>query len=128
MPFVRISLNRGREIEDLRSISDTVHLCLVEAFAIPEKDKFHAIHQHDPGELVFDADYLGPQRTDGFILLQITGGKERTVEQKKALYALLASRLESLCGFRADDVMVIVSTNDLPDWSFGAGHAQMLEQ
>ena len=68
MPYARISLLRGRAPDALRAISDGVHRALHEAFDVPARDRFQVIHQLDPGELVFDRDYLGGPRSDGFVL------------------------------------------------------------
>ena len=52
MPFARISLRKGKSPEYLRALSDSLHQALVEAFEVPEADRFQLIHQHEPEELV----------------------------------------------------------------------------
>jgi hypothetical protein len=47
--------------------------------------------------------------------------------QKKALYAALASSLESRAGVSPSDLIVSVVANTNADWSFGLGRAQFLE-
>ena len=54
MPFTRISLLAGKSPEYLAAISDSLDQALTEAFEVPETDRFAAIHQHQPGELIFD--------------------------------------------------------------------------
>jgi phenylpyruvate tautomerase PptA (4-oxalocrotonate tautomerase family) len=49
MPFVRISLLKGKSPEYLRALSDGIHRALVEAFDVPPADRFHEIQQHEPG-------------------------------------------------------------------------------
>ena len=51
----------------------------------------------------------------------------RSEDQKKALYARLAERLEADCGVATTDLMVSVAANGREDWSFGLGRAQFLE-
>ncbi len=48
MPFVRISLLRGKTPDYLQSLSENVHRALTEAYDVPADDRFQAIHQHDP--------------------------------------------------------------------------------
>jgi len=123
MPFVRISLLRGKSPEYLRAVSDAIHQALVDAFGIPPADRFQAIHQHEPGELVFDRDYLGGPRSDDFLLVCVTGGKPRDAARKQALFTRLVELLAASPGVRPEDVMAIVQTTDYSDWSFSNGIA-----
>jgi phenylpyruvate tautomerase PptA (4-oxalocrotonate tautomerase family) len=123
MPFVRISLRRGKPRDYLRAVSNAVHQALVEAFGIPAADRFQAIHQHDPDELVFDRDYLGGPRSEDFVLVCVTGGKPRGATAKQAFYRRLAEALAAAPGLRPEDLMVIVQTNGAADWSFSHGIA-----
>ncbi len=51
----------------------------------------------------------------------------RSEEQKRALYAGLARRLEEAAGLSPSDLVVSVASNTREDWSFGLGRAQFLE-
>jgi phenylpyruvate tautomerase PptA (4-oxalocrotonate tautomerase family) len=125
MPFVRISLRSGKPAAYLRAVSDAVHQALVGAFGIPEADRFQAIHQHGPEELVFDRHYMSPggPRSDDFLLVCVTGGKARDAATKAAFYLQLTDELTRSTGVRPQDVMVIVQTTAMDDWSFGGGIA-----
>jgi phenylpyruvate tautomerase PptA (4-oxalocrotonate tautomerase family) len=123
MPFVRISLRRGKPRDYLRAVSNAVHQALVDAFGIPAADRFQAIHQHDPDELVFDRDYMGGPRSGDFLLVCVTGGKPRDAATKQAFYRRLAETLSASPGLRPEDLMVIVQTTDAADWSFSHGIA-----
>jgi 4-oxalocrotonate tautomerase len=48
----------------------------------------------------------------------------RTNDQKRALYAHLAEIAARKAGMRPQDIMIVLSENTLPDWSFGNGIAQ----
>ena len=121
MPFSRISLLKGKSPDYLRALSDSLHTALVEAFDVPEKDRFQIIHQHEPHELIFDRDYEGGPRSDDFVLIAITTGKPRTTAVKLAFYERLALRLAEAPGLRPEDVMVVVNTALGDEWSFGGG-------
>ncbi|ANK93140.1 MULTISPECIES: tautomerase family protein [Rhizobium] len=127
MPFVRISLRKGKSQEYLAALADNVQRALVETFDVPENDRFQAIHQHDENELIFDRSYLAGPRSDDFVYISITIGRPRTAEMKAALYRRLAELLAQSPGLRSEDVMVVVSTSASEDWSFGAGIAQMTD-
>ena len=125
MPFTRISLIKGKSSAYLRALSDSLHRALVETFDVPPTDRFQAIHQHEPEELVFDRHYLGGPRSDDFVLFAITAGKPRSVEVKQRFYARLVELLADAPGLRPQDVMVIITTTAREDWSFANGEAWM---
>ncbi|MBX4933735.1 tautomerase family protein [Rhizobium bangladeshense] len=127
MPFVRISLRRGKSQEYLAALADNVQRALVETFDVPENDRFQAIHQHDENELIFDRSYLAGPRSDDFVYISVTIGRPRTAEMKAALYLRLAELLAQSPGIRPEDVMIVISTSAPEDWSFGDGIAQMTD-
>lgn len=128
MPFTRISLLRGKSPDYLQALSDNLHRAMVETFDVPPTDRFQAIHQLEPNELVFDRTHLGGPRSDGYVFFQITIGKPRSTEVKKTFYRRLVSLLADAPGLRPEDVMVNIVTTSREDWSFADGIAQMIEQ
>lgn len=122
MPLVRLDLPQNLA-DQARPIADAVHSALVSAIGIPADDRFQVINLHDPAHLIIDANYLGIARSPNALIVQIYLRQGRTVDLKKALYAAIAANLVAL-GLRAEDVLVSLSENDLPDWSFGLGLAQ----
>lgn len=121
MPFTRVSLLAGRSPAYLDAITDALHLALVERFQVPPQDRFVAVHQHAPGELVFDRHYRGGPRSDQYVLFHITTGKPRSAATKAAFYRRLVDALEQAPGIPTQDVMVVIAESGREDWSFGAG-------
>lgn len=121
MPFTRISLIKGKSPEYLAALSDSLDKALVGAFDVPPGDRFQAIHQHEPGELVFDRRYLGGPRSDDFVLFEITAGRPRSAQTKQTFYRRLTTLLALAPGVRPEDVMVIIATTGPEDWSFSGG-------
>ena len=128
MPFARISLMKGKSPEYLRALSNSVHRALVEAFEVPPDDRFQVIHQHEPGEMIFDRHYLGGPRSDDFVLICITAGWLRGTPVKKAFYKRLVAVLAEAPGVRPEDVMVVINTTNRDEWSFSGGAASMVEE
>ena len=91
MPLVRISFREGRTPAERARIGDGVHRALVEACGVPADDKFQIVTEH--AELVYDRRYLGIDRSDGLVVVQVFFRSGRTVEQKKALYKRTAELL-----------------------------------
>ncbi|MDC7744902.1 tautomerase family protein [Rhizobium binxianense] len=127
MPFVRISLRKGKSPDYLGAIADNIQRALMDTFDVPENDRFQAIHQHDENELIFDRNYLAGPRSDNFVYISITTGRPRTGEMKAALYRRIADLLAQSPGLRPEDVMIVISTSAPEDWSFGDGMAQMID-
>ena len=122
MPLVRISVRKGRTLPERFAIGDAVHSALIETCGVPKDDKFQVITEYD-AQLVYDAHYLGIERSEGVVFVQIFLRKGRTPDQKRALYKRIAE-LAGEGGVRPQDVLVTLSENDAPDWSFGDGIAQ----
>ncbi|MGG4253773.1 tautomerase family protein [Bacillus licheniformis] len=125
MPLLRFDLIEGRDEQALKKLLDTAHNAMVEAFNVPEKDRYQIVHQHPANELIIQDTGLGLNRSKDLVVISITS-KTRTESQKEKLYALLAERLEAECGISPEDVMVSITENADADWSFGLGEAQFL--
>ncbi len=124
MPLVRISLLRGKSEQHKRAVADQVYEAMREAFQVPENDRFIILTEHDAGGLDYDRSYLGIERSDDFVIVQITASNTRTVETKKAFYRTLAARLEAHPGIRPEDVFINIVETGKENWSFGRGQAQ----
>ncbi|BEV71340.1 tautomerase family protein [Paludibacterium sp. THUN1379] len=121
MPYARIALNAGKPAHWLNAISTSLQQALEESFEVPPGDCFQIFQPCQPGELVYDRHYLGGPRSDNFLLIQLTAGRPRSAECKKAFYARLAERLAASPGIAVEDIMVVITTTGLEDWSFGGG-------
>jgi len=122
MPLVRISLVKGRAPALRRSIGDAVHRALVETIAVPQRDRFQLLTEHEPGDLVYDSEYLGIARSDNIVIIQITLSTGRSLEQKRKLYRRIAHNLGEL-GVRREDVWINLVEVAKENWSFGNGVA-----
>lgn len=118
---------KGRSPEAVRAIADGVHAALVETFSVPPNDRFQVIEQKEAGEIIFDPSYLGVERSDGIVVVNIIASRGRDTAAKQALYRAIADRLASDPGVRREDVQIIRSPNERPDWSFGNGIAHYVE-
>ena len=101
-----------------------VYLAMRDTFNVPEDDRFMTITEHDDSQFDYGADYLGIQRSDDLVMIQITANNTRTIDQKKALYARIAERLADDPGLRPGDVLINLVEVAKENWSFGNGEAQ----
>lgn len=124
MPLVRIDLRSGRTPDFRAKVGDAVHRAMVETINVPAADRFQVITEHGATDLVYDPHYLGIERSDGIIVVQITLNAGRTTEMKKALYARIAELLHTELGVRKQDLLVSLVEVVKENWSFGDGVAQ----
>ena len=124
MPLVRISAGETLEREKKRLLADLVYEAMRATIGIPEGDKFVVLTSHAEDEMIADPHFFGMQRTSRFVVVQITLRRGRSTEKKQALYREIAEQFERRAEIAPDDVMIVLSENDLDDWSFGRGEAQ----
>jgi 4-oxalocrotonate tautomerase len=124
MPLVRISLREGTTAEYRRAIADGVHQAMIDALAIPPDDRFQVLSECPPANLIYDPQYLGIQRTDRVVVIQITLSGGRKPAQKRALFKRITELLAKSPGVRPEDVMINLVEVAWENWSFGNGVAQ----
>jgi len=124
MPLVRIAVHNSRSAAQVKAISESVYTSMIETINVPKDDNFQIITKHDSTELIFDPGYLGVQRSEGFINIQIFLNQGRTVEMKKALYKAIAEKIHASAGVRQEDIFIGLVEVVKESWSFGNGIAQ----
>lgn len=97
MPLVRIDLRQGKDASYREEIGRVVYEAMV-SVGVPEQDRFQVITEHDVSGFLFDPSYLGIDRTDDLVIIQITWNEGRSVEQKKPLYKAIADSLAASPG------------------------------
>lgn len=115
MPIVRISILKGRRLEEKRAVSDAVHEALVSSFRIPEADSNQRIDEYDPQDYI-----LPPGKTEKYILVEITVFPGRSQEAKRALYRAIVSKLGKL-GVDPTDIIIILYEPPLENWGIRGG-------
>ena len=124
MPLVRIDLRRGKSPAYRKALCDAVYQAMRETFNVPDEDRFMAVNEHDGDDLIFSRKFLGIERGEDFVMIQLTVSDTRSREQKKALFARIVALLAQKPGIRPQDVMINLVEVKTEDWSFGNGIAQ----
>ena len=127
MPLTRVSLRRGKPAADRRAILEGLYQAMRETFDVPEGDRFMIVTEHDPDDFVYGADYLGIQRSDDLVYIQVTVSNTRPKEQKQKLYRRIAEKLTANPGLRAEDIFINLLEVLPENWSFGHGEAQYVK-
>lgn len=126
MPLVRIALRKGHPSGFGRKVGAIVHQAMVDTIAVPPRDVFQIITEHDADGLIYDPTYLDIQRSDGIVIIQISISEGRTDAAKQALYKTVAERLRNQAGVRPEDVFFNLVEVKKANWSFGNGIAQYI--
>ena len=124
MPLVRIDLRKGKDLTYRQEIGRVVYEAMVAVAGGPSNARFQVVSEYDADNFLFDAGYLGVDRSDDLVIIQITWNEGRTVEQKKALYKAIVDGLAKAPGIRPEDVFINLVDVKKENWSVGKGEAQ----
>jgi phenylpyruvate tautomerase PptA (4-oxalocrotonate tautomerase family) len=92
------------------TVSGAIHEAVVEALQYPMDKRFHRFFPLEPEDFVFPSD-----RSDHYLILEITMFEGRSVETKKKLVRTLFERLEPL-GFSGQDVEIVILESPKHNW------------
>jgi len=119
MPLVRVEMRRGKSPAYKKAVLDSIHQGLVAALSIPEWDRFQRITEYDPCD--FD---IAPEKTDAFMLIELTLFPGRTKEQKRAVIETITENLHTALGIAPTDVFIVIQEPPLENWGMGGKQKQ----
>jgi 4-oxalocrotonate tautomerase len=125
MPLLYVDIIEGRTPAEIQALLDAIHEAVVEAFQVPQRDRYQVVRAHPAHEIVALDTGLDITRSSQLVVLHAVS-RRRPREFKEQFYKLLASNLAERCGLEPADLIVSVTENDDEDWSFGYGRAQFL--
>lgn len=128
MPLIRINLSAGKSAEYREGLANSIQRALVETFNVPEDDQFVLFAEHEPGLMIYNRRYLGIERGDDFVVIQLTVSNTRTLAQKEALYRRIVELAAERPGVRQQDVLINLVEVLPENWSFGNGVAQYVKR
>lgn len=118
MPLVKVEMIKGRSPEYKKAILDGIHSALVEAFKIPDYDRMQRIYELDKENFE-----IASNKTEQYILIEITAFKGRSLEAKKLLYSTIVKNLENNPGINGKDITIVIHEPPLDNWGIGGGKA-----
>jgi 4-oxalocrotonate tautomerase len=113
MPLARISIPAGRSADYKKALTDGVLRALIDTFNVPKDDQFMIVTEHAAEDFIYHRSYLGIERSDGFVLIQLTVSNTRPLENP---------------GIRREDVFINLLEVLPENWSFGNGEAQYVPE
>ena len=107
--------------EEKRALADALNLALHEAMNTPMDDRFVIISEHKDDEFFIHPTFPGVERSDKRMVVTVTFGTSRTVEQKRKLAELVTRYAVEKVGVNQDDISLMMYAIPLENMSFGAG-------
>jgi phenylpyruvate tautomerase PptA (4-oxalocrotonate tautomerase family) len=86
-----------------------------EALKIPEDDRDIRFHEYHP-----DNFQVSPEKTENYVLVEISMFAGRSLQAKKALYKGIVTNLGKL-GIAASDVFIVLHDIPLENWGIRGG-------
>jgi 4-oxalocrotonate tautomerase len=126
MPVTRIAIREGKPPQYKQAILDEIYEAMRESVQIKDGDRFMAISEHGESEFAYGA-FLGIDRSDDLVQIQIFWAPGKTVEAKLAMYHRIVERLADNPGVRPEDVLISVFETAAENWSFGNGETQFYQ-
>jgi hypothetical protein len=125
MPLLRFNLRDTWTAPEIATLLDTAHRVVVQAFGVPEGDRYQLVSLYPSALQRIEDTGLGIARSDRVVVVEVTS-RPRSTAAKQAFYALLNESLKADCGLSSGDLIVQFVENSDADWSFGHGRAQFL--
>ena len=111
MPLVKINLHKGKCAEYKKTVFDCVLQGLFEALGISDWDRFQRIIEFDR------ADFEAPaEKSDNFMIIELTLFPGRTKEQKKAAIEIITAKLVEALSIAPENIFIIISEPPLENW------------
>src|SRR5258705_4291980 len=92
MPLLCFDLIQGRPEDQIKKILDVTHEVMVNAFNVPERDRYQIVREHAPSRMIIEDTGLGIKRTPNMMVLQVTT-RPRSRAMKQAFYRSLVEDL-----------------------------------
>lgn len=115
MPSTLIEVRRTYAPDEQLALMNAVHSALVEAFRIPEEDRFMRIMEFEPHAMV---NGLRDGVADTYMRVTIDCFSGRSVEAKRTLYRLIVERLGEH-GVPSDHVSILLRESAPENWGSG---------
>lgn len=107
--------------EEKRALADALNLALHEAMDTPMDDRFVIISEHKDDEFFIHPTFPAMERSDKRMVITVTFGASRTVEQKRKLAELVTRYAVEEVGVSKDDISLMMYAIPLENMSFGGG-------
>ena len=114
MPLVRVEMIKGKSPEYKKTVLDCIHEGLMESIGIEDWDRFQRIIEIEPDDFE-----TAPEKTDAFMIIEITMFPGRSKEQKKVLIENITEKLCDRLSISATDIFIVINEPANENWGLG---------
>ncbi len=93
------------------ALSDAIHAAIMAALAYPAEKRFHRFLALDEGDFIYPSD-----RSDRYIIIEISLFEGRSIEAKKALIKALYDRIPAATGIVPQDIEITLFETPRHHW------------
>ena len=93
------------------ALSDAIHAAIMETLAYPAEKRFHRFIGLDKDDFIYPAD-----RSDRYVIIEISMFEGRSVEAKKALIRALYKRIPEATGITPQDIEITLFETPRHAW------------
>ncbi len=115
MPLVKIETRKSWRTSQKTQIMEAIHRAMREALKIPEDDRDIRFHEYHPDDF-----QVSPEKSENYILVEISMFSGRSLQAKKELYTAIVANLGKL-GIAAGDVFIVLHEIPLENWGIRGG-------
>ena len=115
MPLVKIETRKSWSSSQKWDIMEAIHSAMREALKIAENDRDIRFHEYHPEDF-----QVTPDKTENYILVEISMFTGRSLQAKKELYQSIVANLDKL-GILASDVFIVLHEVPLENWGIRGG-------
>ncbi len=120
MPFVTISILKGKSPAYIKAVADGINAAVIETMGFPEDDRYQVIHQ-------LDHECLQLQNREGDrVMMHLVMRAGQSNKSKLAFYKKAVENLARNPGIDPANVLITITENHDIDWSFRDGIAQFV--
>ncbi len=116
MPLVKIEILKGKNSEYKKALLNGVHQALVDTIKIPDYDRMQRLYELEKEDFE-----ISSNKTEDFILIELTIFKGRSFEAKKNLYKAIVDNLEKALGVKRTDILIVINEQSLENWGVAGG-------
>jgi phenylpyruvate tautomerase PptA (4-oxalocrotonate tautomerase family) len=116
MPFTKISLLKGKSEAYKLALRVGVHSALVEAFLVPDSEIYQQLYELDEKNFEIPSD-----KSNQFVIIEITAFQGRSYAAKKELYRAIAQNLGKSPGISGGDILIILHEPPKENWGIHGG-------
>ncbi|MBU1001255.1 MAG: tautomerase family protein [Proteobacteria bacterium] len=116
MPLVTISIRKGKDGHYKKALLDAVHEALVLSLKVPQDDRFQRLVEFDSEHFEFPSHY-----TEDHVTVEVKLFEGRSLDAKRAFYAILVDTLHQRLGLAKTDIFIVVQDIPLDNWGIRGG-------